>query len=237
MRTPVRVVNFFYEAMQRRDQPEIVQHRRGQLAGELMHDVHQLFHPSLRAGDVAVEIPGVQHGSLLQRSQPDVDAGQRLGDDIVQLTADFPAFLFPRGQNLTGQFPQLFLQEMRLLQEPPLVLLAFPEGAFHLLPTDDFLFQLLVRSGQHFKAALRFLGTLPLGDVVEEAPHAMSAGGQNHALNLPFVNLLHAEILTSRGELGRLIRLVGLERVPESFLDLIRDPLPPEQVNHFAQSR
>ena len=85
---PVRVVKLFHEGMQRGNQPEIVQHRRPQFARELMHDVHRLLHQPVRAGDAAFEAPGVQRGFLLQRGQPDADARQRLGDDIVQLAAD-----------------------------------------------------------------------------------------------------------------------------------------------------
>ena len=57
----------FHEGMQGGNQSEIIQHRRAQFAGELMHDVHRFFHQPLRAGDVAVEILGVAPGLLWPR--------------------------------------------------------------------------------------------------------------------------------------------------------------------------
>ena len=49
-------------------------------------------------------------GLLFQGRQPDVDARQGLGDDIVQFAADFSALLLLRRENLAGQLPQLLLQ-------------------------------------------------------------------------------------------------------------------------------
>ena len=51
---------------------------------------------------------------LFQGSQTDVDAGQSLGDDIVQFAADFLSLLLLGRQNLAGQPPQLLLQALRL---------------------------------------------------------------------------------------------------------------------------
>ena len=91
----------FHERMQGGNQPQVVQHRRAQFAGELMHDVHRFFHQPLRAGDVAVQALGVGRGLLFQGRQPDIDARQGLGDDIMQFAADFPAFLL-LGQRESG---------------------------------------------------------------------------------------------------------------------------------------
>ena len=102
--------------MQGGNQAQIVQHRRAQFAGELMHDVHRFFHQLLRAGDVAVESLGIGRRLLFQSRQPDVDARQCLGDDIMQFAADFPSLLFLGQKNLAGQLTQLLLQVGRLRQ-------------------------------------------------------------------------------------------------------------------------
>ncbi len=83
-----------------RNQAEVVQHRRAQLAGKLMHDVHGFFHEPLRAGDVAVEAAGADRRLLFQDRQPDVDARQCLGDDIMEFAADALSFLLLRQDDL-----------------------------------------------------------------------------------------------------------------------------------------
>jgi hypothetical protein len=102
-----------------RESAQIVQHRRAQFAGELVHDVHGFFHQPLRAGDVAVEALGVDRGLLGQGRQPDVDAGQGLGDDIVEFAADFPALLLLRRRIWRDNCRNCFLQAIRLFQQLP----------------------------------------------------------------------------------------------------------------------
>ena len=60
--------------------------------------------------------------------------------------------------------------------------------------------------------ALRFE---PRSYVVKIAHHSMLAIGHGHALDLPFVSLLDAEICALSGKGGRIILLAGLKRVPE----------------------
>ena len=158
--------------MQRGDQAEVVQHRRAQFAGEAVHDVHGMLHQLLRAGDVAVQTVGVDGSLLGQRRQPDVDAGEGLGDDIVQLAADLAAFLLLGGENLAGQLPQLFLHEIRLLQQLRVMTLALLERRLHRLALGDLQAQLLVGGGQHLDAALRLRRQLALGDVVKAVDRA-----------------------------------------------------------------
>ena len=67
-----------------------------------------------------------------------MDAGQNLGDDIVQLAADPLAFLFLRRQKLAGQMPQLFLLLARLFQQPAGMLFALPEVLFDGLPLERY---------------------------------------------------------------------------------------------------
>ncbi len=62
----------------------------------------------------------------------------------------------------------------------------------------------------------------------------MIAGGQGDALNLPFIDLLLTGVLALCGELGRLIRLTGLQRVLKAFHDLIGDLFRPEGVDDFG---
>ena len=128
--------------MQGGNQPQVVQHRRAQFAGELMHDVHRFFHQPLRAGDVAVQALGVERGLLFQGRQPDIDARQGLGDYIMQFAADLFSLLLLRRENLAGQLPQLLLHAVRLFQQLAVVLLAFLERLLHRLALDDFLLQL-----------------------------------------------------------------------------------------------
>ena len=79
------------------------------------------------------EALGVERGLLFQGRQPDIDARQSLGDDIMQFAADPLALLLLRRENLAGQQPQLFLHVPRLLQQLAVVLLAFSEGLLHRL--------------------------------------------------------------------------------------------------------
>ena len=149
--------------MQGGNQPQVVQHRRAQFAGEPMHDVHRFLHQPLRAGDVAVEALGVERGLLFQGRQPDIDARQGLGDDIMQFAADLLALFLLRRQKLAGQKPQLFLHVARLLQQLAVVLLAFPEGFLHRLALGDFLFQLPVGGGQIHGALAQRLDSFDSG--------------------------------------------------------------------------
>ena len=139
--------------MQGGNQPQVVQHRRAQFAGEPMHDVHRLLHQPLRAGDFCSRPLVLTRGLRFQGRQPDIDARQGLGDVIMQFAADPLALFLLRRQKLAGQQPQLFLHVPRLLQQLAVVLLAFPEGFLHRLALDDFLLQLPVGGGQ-IRAAL-----------------------------------------------------------------------------------
>ena len=80
-------------------------------------------------------------GLVLQVCQMDVDAGQGLGDFIMQFAADLPALLLLRLKQLAGQVAQLSLHELGLLQQLSVVLLAFPEGFLDHPALDNFLFQ------------------------------------------------------------------------------------------------
>ena len=64
-----------------------------------------------------LEALGVDRGLRFQGRQPDIDARQGLGDDIMQFAADLLALFLLRRQKLAGQMPQLFLQVPRLLQQ------------------------------------------------------------------------------------------------------------------------
>ena len=55
---------------------------------------------------------GVDGCLFFQSRQPDIDAGQRLGDDIMQFAADLLALFLLRRQKLAGQQPQLFLHNV-----------------------------------------------------------------------------------------------------------------------------
>lgn len=90
----------------------------------------------------------LSEGLLFQGCQPDIDARQSLGDDIMQFAADPLALFLLRQQKLAGQQPHLFLHMPRLLQQVAVVLLAFPEGFLCRLALGNFLFQLLVGGGQ-----------------------------------------------------------------------------------------
>ena len=81
---------------------------------------------------------------LFQGRQPDVDARQGLGDDIMQFAADALALFLLRRENLAGQLPQLFLHEARLIQQLALMLLAFSQGFLNHFPSGNLLSQLLV---------------------------------------------------------------------------------------------
>ena len=150
----------FHEGVQGGNQPQIIQHRRAQFAGELMHDVHRFFHQPLRPGDVAVQALGVDHGLLFQGRQPDIDARQSLGDDIMQFAADFPSLLLLGRDNLAGQLPQLRLQALRLFQQLRVMALAFFERFLHRLALSDFLFQNQVGGGQLHRALAQHLDDL-----------------------------------------------------------------------------
>ena len=63
----------------------------------------------------------------------------------------------------------------------------------------------------------------------------MLAGGQDDALELPFVKLLHPGILAPLAKIERLIRRSRLQRVPETFHDLISDPPRPDEMDDFRK--
>ncbi|MCL5096021.1 MAG: hypothetical protein M1608_00495, partial [Candidatus Omnitrophica bacterium] len=62
------------------------------------------------AGNLFLEVAGVDRGLLFQRQQPDIDAQQSLGDFIMQIAADPLSFVLLRRQNLVGQALQMLLQ-------------------------------------------------------------------------------------------------------------------------------
>ncbi len=164
----------FHERMQGGNQSEIVEHRRAQFAREFMHDVHGFFYQQLCASEMAVKNFGVAPCVLLQGGKAKIDAGQSLGDDIMQFATDALAFFFLRLQNLTGKIPQLFLHEARLLQHLALVLLAFSQGFLNHFPSGNLLSQLLVRGFGGVRAALRFLCPFENGDVRDHHPAPFS---------------------------------------------------------------
>ena len=100
---PVSLREVLHKRMQGGNQPQVVQHRRAQFAGEPMHDVHRVLHQLLRAGDVSLKAFGVERGLFFQGRQPDIDARQGLGDDIMQFAADLLALFLLRRQKLAGQ--------------------------------------------------------------------------------------------------------------------------------------
>ena len=109
------------------------------------------------------------------------------------------------------------------------MLLALPEGHLHRLAPDDFLIQLPVRGGQHFDAALRVSARFRSVMLLKKQTTATLAGGQGDALDLPFVNLLHADVPAPLGKLRRLIGLSRFQRVPETLARFDRgDPPRPE---------
>ena len=112
----------------------------------------------------------LSRGLLFQGRQPHIDARQGLGDDIMQFAADLLALFLLRRQNLAGEQPQLLLHVPRLLQQPAVVLLAFPEGFLHRLPPVNLPPQLPVRRRQSLHAGLRLLRLLEGRDVRHRHP-------------------------------------------------------------------
>ena len=90
------------EGVQRRDEPEIVQHRGAQLSGESMHDVHRLLDQPLSARNVLIEVSGVVRRGVLEGRQADVDGRQRLSHDVMQLPADGFSLRFLCREDLAG---------------------------------------------------------------------------------------------------------------------------------------
>ena len=75
-----------------------------------MHFVHRLLHKLLRARDVLGEPLRILRRLNSQVREMDIDARQRLGDEIVQLAADSLSILLLIRQNPAGQVPQFFQQ-------------------------------------------------------------------------------------------------------------------------------
>ncbi len=110
------------------DQAKVVEHRRPQLARELVDDVHLDFTTSrcvrvmLRSRSLVFDLSG-----LLQGREAEVDAGQGLGDHIMQFTADVLPFILLGQDDLAGQLAQLHLLTAGLLEQQDVALLARPE--------------------------------------------------------------------------------------------------------------
>jgi len=75
-----------------------------------LHDRGGFLHQALGEGDIARQALGIQDGLPLEQRQANVDACQRLGDDVVQLPADSLSFLLLRDEQLTREFPELELE-------------------------------------------------------------------------------------------------------------------------------
>ena len=155
----------FHKRVEGGNQPQVIQHRRAQIPGKLMHDIHCLLHQPLRADDASLQAPGVTRGLLFQTCQAHIDARQRLGDDIMQFAADLLSLFLLHRQKLAGKQPQLILHLPRLLQQLTIVLLAIPEGFLRRLPLVNLPPQLPVRDRQSLYAALRLLRLLQGRDV------------------------------------------------------------------------
>jgi hypothetical protein len=224
---PVRFANSLMKACSG-NQSQVIQRGRTQFPGKPMNHVHRLLHQKLRPFDLFLELLWVARCFPGQGRQVDIDAHQALGDFIMQLAADSFSFLLLRVQNLMGKLAQL-------LHQTRLVVLAPPQGSLHRVTAANFLLQLPVGSGEHLDPALRCLGAFAFGDVVEKANHAILAGGQGDALNLPFVSFLHPGILAPFDKLGRPIRPPSLQGVPETMDDLIGDPPRPKDVEDFRK--
>lgn len=138
----------FHEGMEGGDQPEVVEDGGTELAGELLDEVDRFFDEALGAGDVEIEAPGLELGLLLERGQPDGDAREGLGDDVVELAADFLTLFFLGGKDLAGEMPEFLLLEVGLRQELGVMEFASLQGLFGLLSLGDFSAQLQVGGGQ-----------------------------------------------------------------------------------------
>ena len=56
--------------LQGRDQAQIIQHSRAQIACEAMNDLNGLHHEALRDGDLLMELTGIGTGLRLQSRKP-----------------------------------------------------------------------------------------------------------------------------------------------------------------------
>src|ERR1041385_4425167 len=147
-RIPVYSLKVFMNVRTAGSRPKSSNYRRAEFTSESMHCVYRLLHRLLSAGNASLQALGVERGLPFQVRQPDIDARQALGDDIMQFATDLLSLFLLRRQKLAGQQPQLFLHPPRLLQQPRVVLLAFPERFLRRLALGDFLFQLPVGGGQ-----------------------------------------------------------------------------------------
>ena len=109
---------FLHEGVQGGNQPQVVERRGAQVAGELMDIVHRFLHEPLRLGYFLRELSGAAGGLVGQRAQMHADADQGLGDFIVQLAADPLAFRFLRVKDLMGEMPRPLQQPGLLLPAP-----------------------------------------------------------------------------------------------------------------------
>ena len=98
-----------HERLEGRDQAQVIEHGRAQLACEAVHDVHGFFHQPLGAGDLFVQCCDAACGLCFEGGEPHVDTRKRLGDYIMQLAADLAALLLLHGQQLARQMEQLLL--------------------------------------------------------------------------------------------------------------------------------
>ena len=135
------------------NEPEVVQHGRAEVAGEAVDDLDGFGHQLLRVGDFIVKIAGVGRGLDAQGGEPEIDAGEGLGDDVVQFPADLFALLFLGGEETAGQVPQFLLHVAGFFPQLKGGLFAGAEGFLHGLAADDFVVEFLVGCGQFDRAA------------------------------------------------------------------------------------
>ncbi|MFZ4484725.1 MAG: hypothetical protein ACOYOL_12185 [Chthoniobacterales bacterium] len=72
----------------------------------------------LGRGDSAVQVLGAGRALACEQGQAEIDSGERLGHDIMQIPADALALFFLHGEEAAGQQAQLLLHALRSREQP-----------------------------------------------------------------------------------------------------------------------
>src|SRR6478736_119339 len=122
---------------QRRQQTQVIEHRRPELARELVDVAHRLLDQVLGFAEAA---RGVRRDRLeggAEDGEIHVDGGQRLADLVVQVAADALAFVFLDLEHAVRHAAQVLLHLVGLVEEIAVVLLTADHGGLADLAARD----------------------------------------------------------------------------------------------------
>ena len=126
----------FHIILQRSNRTQVIEHRRSQLARELMHQVHALFEQVLRVIHLFSKRL-IRATMRAQHRDAHVRCRQYLAYLVVQLPADVLSLFLLHGQHSAGEESEILLHRARFREQANIMLATLSQRQFGCLPFAD----------------------------------------------------------------------------------------------------